>query len=72
VFTAARKGYNNKRYTQEVLINVCETISYCSNEKIGGAVLAVDMSKAFDTLSHKYVNEVFKFFGLGPKFKKMA
>jgi Reverse transcriptase (RNA-dependent DNA polymerase) len=29
-------------------------------------VLAVDMAKAFDTLDHRFIDEVYKFFGLGP------
>jgi hypothetical protein len=61
----AQKGYNDKRYAQEVLINVCETISYCRKNSIRGAVLAVDMAKAFDTLDHGFIQQVYKFFGFG-------
>jgi hypothetical protein len=35
----ALKGFTNHRYIQEVLINVCETISYCNENRIGGALL---------------------------------
>jgi hypothetical protein len=70
VCSRAQKGYNNSCYTQEVLINVCETISFCKEKNLSGALLAVDMSKAFDTLSHKYVDQVLKFFGFGPNLRK--
>jgi hypothetical protein len=50
----------------ECLINVIESISYCSNNEIEGAIVAVDMAKAFDTLSHGFLREVFKFFNFGP------
>jgi hypothetical protein len=66
VCSRAQKGFNSQRYTQEVLINVMETIRYCNNCNIAGAVVAVDMAKAFDTLSHNFLREVFKFFGMGP------
>ena len=62
----AQKGFNNIRYTQEVLINVWETIKRCKTHNINGAVMAVDMAKAFDTLSNSFLEKVFKFFGFGP------
>jgi Reverse transcriptase (RNA-dependent DNA polymerase) len=65
ICSRAQKGYNDKRYVQEVLINVCETINYCQNNDIKGSVLAIDMAKAFDTLDHDFIDEVYKFFGLG-------
>jgi hypothetical protein len=66
VCSRAQKGFNDARYTQEVLINVIETIRYCNNNNVSSAVVAVDMAKAFDTLSHGYLTEVFKFFNFGP------
>jgi hypothetical protein len=48
------------------LINVIETIAHCNHNNINGAVVAVDMAKAFDTLSHNFLREVFKFFNFGP------
>lgn len=65
VCSRAQKGYNNIRYVQEVLINVCDTIAYCKAKNIRGSVLALDMAKAFDTLDHDFITEVYKFFGLG-------
>jgi len=70
VCSRAQKGFNDSRYTQEVLINVIETIRFCNNKNISGAVVAVDMAKAFDTLSHGYLTEVFKFFNFGPNIIK--
>jgi hypothetical protein len=65
ICSRAQKGYNNVRYTQEVLINVCETIQYCKQSGTRAGVVAIDMAKAFDTLDHKFINQVYKFFGLG-------
>jgi hypothetical protein len=66
ICSRAHKGFNNQRYTQECLINVIETIAHCNSANINGAVVAVDMAKAFDTLSHGFLREVFKFFNIGP------
>jgi hypothetical protein len=70
ICSRAQKGYNNKRYTQEVLINVWEQVNYCKVNNINGAVVAIDMAKAFDTLSHKFLTQVYKFFGFGPNIIK--
>ncbi len=70
ICSRAQKGFNSQRYTQKVLINVLETIRHCNTNDINGALVAVDMVKAFDTLSHNFLREVFKFFGLGPRMIK--
>jgi hypothetical protein len=62
----AQKGFNDRRFTQECLINVIETVQHCNVNNINGAVVAVDMAKAFDTLSHRFLCEVFHFFKMGP------
>jgi hypothetical protein len=66
VCSRAQKGFNDSRYTQEVLINVLETIAHCNKENVMGGVVAVDMAKAFDTLSHGFMLEVFRFLNFGP------
>ncbi len=49
----AQKGFTNHRYIQEVLLNVCETISHCQVGGVGGALLSIDQTRAFDAISHK-------------------
>jgi exonuclease III len=66
ITSRAQKGFNSTRYTQEAIINVWESIAYCKSKKIRAAILAMDMEKAFDTISLKYLDEVYKFFGIGP------
>jgi hypothetical protein len=65
ICSRAQKGFNNQRYTQECLINVIETIAHCNANNVNGAVVAVDMAKAFDTLSHGFLREFFRFFNIG-------
>jgi hypothetical protein len=66
ICSRSQKGFNNSRFTQECLINVIESISHCNTNNINGAIVAVDMAKAFDTLSHGFLREVFKFLNFGP------
>jgi hypothetical protein len=46
-------------------------ISHCKSNNLPGAILSIDQAKAFDSISHKYMREVYKFFGFGPNFIKL-
>ena len=70
ICSRSQKGFNRSRYTQEVLINVWETISMCRKKNINAAIMAVDMAKAFDTLSNNFLDKVLRFFNLGPNIRK--
>ncbi len=51
-----------------MLINVIEMIAHCRYNNIPGVIVSIDQAKAFDTVSHKFMHEVYKFFGIGPYF----
>jgi hypothetical protein len=46
-------------------------IAHCKKHEINGAILSIDQAKAFDTVSHKFMNSVYKFFGFGPNFVRL-
>jgi len=71
IFSRAQKGFTSDRHIQEVLMNVIEMIAHCNQNGIPGAILSIDQAKAFDSVSHKYMHQVYKFFGLGPNFIKL-
>jgi hypothetical protein len=68
IFSRAQKGFTNERHIQEVLINVIEGIAHCKENNISACILSIDQAKAFDSVSHSYKTQVFKFFGFGPEF----
>jgi hypothetical protein len=53
-----------------VLINVCESIQFCRDSGTRAGIIAVDMAKAFDTLDHRFIDQVYKFFGMGENIIK--
>jgi len=65
-----QKGYSGTRYCQEVLISVIEGIEKCNLKKINGAVISLDIKKAFDSLAHSFLQGVYDFFNIGPRLKK--
>jgi hypothetical protein len=68
IYSRAQKGFTSNRYIQEVLINLCETIGFCNEHDIPACIVAIDQSKAFYSISHRYMIEAYKFFGLGNTF----
>jgi len=65
-----QKGYSGSRYCQEVLISVIESIEKCNTRKKRAGILSLDIKKAFDSLSHSFLNGVYKFFNFGPNLIK--
>jgi hypothetical protein len=71
VTSLAQKAYNKKRYIQEALINTIDTIRHCEQNGINGVILSIDKKKAFDSVFHPYMREVYRFFGFGEAFIKL-
>ena len=66
----SQKGYSSTRRCQEVLMGLIEGIHECKTQNKRGAIISLDMRKAFDTLSHRYMEHCLDFFNFGPNFKK--
>jgi len=62
-----QKGYSNSRYCQEVLISVMEGIEKCNVMKKRAGIISLDIKKAFDSLSHNYLESVYNFYNFGPR-----
>jgi hypothetical protein len=62
ILSRAQKGFTTGKYIQECLINVIETIDKCERQKIRALIVSLDQEKAFDSIRHDFMLEVFKFF----------
>jgi len=71
VLSRAQKGFVSHRSIHEVMINLIERVSQAKNGNEPAAFLSVDFSKAFDSVSHKFLRECLKFFGFGDYFISM-
>ena len=71
VMSRAQKGFTQLRYIQEVIINVVHNIAHCNNTNTPAFVLALDQRKAFDSVRHDFMNEVYKFIGIGENFSRL-
>ena len=45
-------------------------MKYANRKKLESLILLIDFRKAFDSLSHKYINECLKMFNFGPSTQK--
>jgi exonuclease III len=71
ILSRAQKGFVPGRYIQECIINLTETINYCEKNNIESVLMAIDMQKAFDSVRHDFMREVYKFFGFPENFIKI-
>jgi hypothetical protein len=72
VTSLAQKAYNPDRYLHEAIINTVETIKHCQLQNTAGVLLSVDLHKAFDSVFHEFMREVYKFFGFGDYFIRLS
>ena len=52
------------------IINILNLMKYANRKKIESLILLIDFRKAFDSLSHKYIDECLKMFNFGPSIRK--
>ncbi len=64
----AQKGFSSTKYCQEVLIGIVDSINHLKYKRKQGFLLSLDIKKAFNSTSHSYLQEVYKFFNFGPNF----
>ena len=69
IFSRAQKGFNQKRQIHETIINTLENIDYCKRENVKGVLVSIDQSKAFDSVSHSFMEKVYDFLGFGERIK---
>jgi hypothetical protein len=60
----SQKGFVDKRYIQECLINIVEAVNFAEKTKTAAFCLAIDQSKAFDSVSHEFLKDVYRFLAL--------
>ena len=71
MLSRAQKGFTQSRVIQEVIINVVHNIAHCNSTNTPAFLLALDQRKAFDSVRHDFMREVYKFLGIGPAFSSL-
>ena len=65
-------GYIKGRSISDATTSMFELMRYCSENKIDGGILAVDMEKAFDSMDRTFLIEILKKLGFGEYFIKLT
>jgi hypothetical protein len=63
-------GYAKNKQCQEVLIGLLNKIHAANKNYSKGLLVSLDIKKAFDSISHSYMEQVLKFFNFGDSFIK--
>jgi hypothetical protein len=69
LLSRVQKGFTKSRHIQEVIINCMETMDVCHKQNIKGVIGSIDQTKAFDSVSHAYMEKVYDFFNFGERIK---
>ena len=72
VLSRAQKGFTQSRVIQEVIINVVHNIAHCNSTNTPAFLLALDQCKAFDSVRHDFMREVYKIYRDWPRFLQFA
>ena len=62
-----QKGFVDGRNIAGAIRGVYDTIDYANNNKLKGVMLAIDLRKAFDSISFAFIKAILKFFGFSNK-----
>jgi Reverse transcriptase (RNA-dependent DNA polymerase) len=61
-------GYSNTKQCQEVLIGLLTDIHQAKTENQKGLLVSLDIKKAFDSISHQFLERALVFFNFGANF----
>lgn len=64
-----QKGFMCGRHIEESIRQMEDIIDYCQVENVGGAILCIDQSKAFDRVEWAWLDKVMERFGFGYLFR---
>jgi exonuclease III len=63
-------GYSSKKQCQEVLIGILSKINKTRRTNNEGILISLDIKKAFDSVSHGFMEEALRFFNFGENYIK--
>ena len=63
-------GFVNDRYIGEAVRCTSDLIEYAKEFNKEGLILLIDFKKAFDSVSHAFIEKCLVFFGFGPVFRR--
>lgn len=70
VVSADQVGYIKGRNIANIHRLIDDVIEFSDLNQITGALIAVDFSKAFDSISKEFIESAFKYFGFGEQFQR--
>ena len=69
IISNSQFGFVKGRYIGEAIRTTYDAMEYARNQKRAQILLLIDFKKAFDSLSHKFLQECLKRFGFGENIR---
>ena len=64
-----QKAYVPGSVIGSCIINILNLMKYANRKKLESLILLIEFRKAFDSLSHKYIDECLKMFNFGQSIR---
>ena len=65
-----QKAYLSENNIGSVIINIINMIDFCNKKQKEALILLVDFQKAFDSVSHKFIDNKLKLYGFDDSIRK--
>merc|ERR1711891_118800 len=65
-----QKAYLSENNIGSVIINIINMIDFCNKKQKEALILLVDFQKAFDSITHNFIDNTLKIFGFGESIRK--
>ena len=65
-----QKAYLSENNIGSVIINIINMIDFCNKKQKEALILLVDFQKAFDSITHNFIDSTLKIFGFGDSIRK--
>jgi exonuclease III len=68
ILHVGQKGYSKKKWCQEVAISLIDNVCDLRAQNKSGCIVSLDIKKAFDSISHDFMEEALRFFNFGDRY----
>ena len=72
IASKTQKGYSRTKRIHDSIVNILDLMNICSKDNINLVTIAIDFSKAFDSVHEPFIFKCLDFLNFGPFFKKMV
>ena len=68
--SSRKPTYIERNIIDSCIVNILNLMKHANKKKMESLILLIDFKKAFDSLTHKYINNCLKMFNFGQSIRR--